>query len=324
MPIALTGNTAPQTGGGTFKGFADRLAISNRIISIGPPRLEVIVFRATVEGGKAEEGIFAFGRSVGAAEQIVSVAVQENLANGTGGGKFSSFGDFTVSDSGLVAYVANIEGGGVDQGIYFNLPFLLGVANVFIDLQLPAALAGQPAAGLRSAKYERFDSPVLVVDGTSLNVVNELAFHATLTGGDATSPQSGLFQIAYLGPIPISNALALQGQPASQSGAGKYASFTQIAGNNQQQLAFYAPVDEGSFPGAIFLVTLGPLTLTSKTVELGSVAPDTDGGRFEAFCNVSLSDNGRVVFSAKLSGGNAPEGIFFSFAKRISRVPSEP
>jgi hypothetical protein len=254
----------------------------------------------------------------------VAVGVEGEAAASTGGGQFDSFGRFSISDHGVVAYIANIRGSDVTQGIYLSVPIPLGIPLLFIDVTFPAALVGQPAPETQNANYAGFNDVAISLDNSAANLIHEMSFAASLSGGEPTSPKSGLFRTAFIAVFPVTNRLALEGQEAPQADHGTFTSFSQVVANNMNQLSFYAEVTGAPFTAGLFQVTTGPITLLTKSLELGSIAPETDGGRFATLENSTFSDNSRVVFTATITGGSIPEGVFWYGAKRVNRVRTDP
>jgi len=320
--IALAGDIAPDTGGGGFSEFPGRVLISS---------LGTIMFRATVMGGKASEGIFYVPHGFIAGEaSINSVVVQGQAATDTGGGSYAGFGEYTLTETSLpvpvvpfilqvdlFAYIANVQGGGVPQGLYLSTFVVAAAAPLRLELQ-PTALAvvGKDAAGLRGkSTYAEFEDVVLTNKP-------EVVFRAKLAGGDAPE---GIFQIAFLGPIQLATTRVLAGDRAPVPGANvKFAQFSRMAGNNSEQLV-YAGTLQGNGPSqALFIVTLGPVTLNSETLGVGDQAPGTDGGTFSSFGPLCINDDGFISVQAELNGGKMSEAVFSILAKRARFIDGIP
>jgi len=332
--VALPGDIAPNTGGGAFSAFPGRALIS---------ALGTIMFKATVAGPGASEGLFFVPRGFLAGEATIqAVAVQGEAAPETGRGSYASFREYTLTETAikisvlrilrvdLFAYVADVEGGGVPQGLFGSTFVVLGASPLQLELQTSAlALVGNNAAGLRGqSTYAAFEDVVLttpppVLPGT---VNNEVVFRARLAGGEASE---GIFQIAYVGPIPFSFPLAsprvLLGDRAPIPRANvQFAQFGRMVGNNSEQLVFEAVLQGDGPPQGLFLVTLGTLTLMSETLSVGDRAPGTNGGVYSGFGPLSINDDGVIALQAWVDGGNVSEAVFSVLAKRGRFVDGVP
>jgi hypothetical protein len=322
LAIVLPGDIAPNTGGGVFSAFPGRVLISS---------LGTIMFRATVTGGKAAEGIFFVPRGfLNGEANIDSVTVQGDAAPETGGGANASFVEYNLIESSisvpvfppvlkvdLFAYIANVEGGKVSQGLFLSAFAVVSAAPLQLELQPRAvALVGDDAAGLRdNSTYAEFEDVVLTRKP-------ELVFRAKLAGGEVSE---GIFQIAFLGPIQLSSARVLEGDKAPVSHAKvTFAGVGRMAANNSEQLIFEAMLQGDGPSEGLFLVTLGPLTLVSETLSAGDRAPGTDGGTFGSFGPLSINDDGLVVFQAGVDGGKMSEAVFSELAKHPKLVDGVP
>jgi hypothetical protein len=272
--IALEGDTAPDTGGGEFSGFPGRVLIST---------LGTILFKATVQGSTVSEGLFFVPPAflTGDAD-IGSVVVEGEAAPNTGRGRFRSFGEYHLIEApvpislfplvrvDIFAYIANVQGGGVPQGL-FSSTFAV-VSGPFQPLRLELrtsalVLAGENAAGLRgTSAYAEFEDVVLTRKP-------EVVFRARLSG---TGPTEGIFQRAFLGPIQLDSPRVLQGDNAPVFRADvTFARFGRLVANNEEQLFFEAELQGDGPSQGLFMVTLGPLTLMSETLTVGDRAPQT-------------------------------------------------
>jgi len=149
--IALEGDAAPGTGGGSFTSF-----LFPRVNASG-----VVTFLANVAGGVATGGVFAYD-GVG----LVAIAVDGGPATGTGG-TFATVTSFApVSDAGRVAFSGTIAGGSVSAAI-----FLYDLATAGLG---PIVTSATPAPGAGSATFDLFG----IVD---LNEVDDVAFQAELS-----------------------------------------------------------------------------------------------------------------------------------------------
>ncbi len=165
--VALAGDPAPGTGGGTYLGFAD-------------PSLNAssgVAFLATVTGGTVNRGVFFDSGGIQTA-----IALEGDPAPGTGGGTYFFFGSPVLVSSGDVAFRANLSGGTVGQAIFVDSG----------GTQAALALAGDPAPDSGGGSYSFFDRPRIVG--------SEAVFRANLVGGTASQ---GIFAAASESPAPV-------------------------------------------------------------------------------------------------------------------------
>lgn len=324
--VALPGDTAPDTGGGTFASFPDRPLIGSQ---------GTIMFKAMVMGGRATEGLFFVPRQFFTGEATIgSVAIVGEPAPGTGGGAYAGFGAYDMEESTVLmgapplvvasafAFVADVDGGRTPQGIFARSLFLVPEIPVRIEIQRPPtemALAGNPppSRALADSVYARFEDVVLTQ--------HELVFRAILSGGEVSE---GIFQLAFLGPITLPSPRVLQGDLAPIVGADvRFAQFGRMVGNNAEELVFEATLEGDGPSQGLFSATLGPLNLVSETLSVGDRAQGTDGGVFHVLGPLAINDDGFVAFQAKIDGGSICEGLYRELAKRarlIDGVPCTP
>lgn len=321
--VALPGDTAPDTGGGVFAAFPDRPLIGSQ---------GTIMFKATVMGGRATEGLFFVPRQFFTGEAIIgSVAIQGEPAPGTGGGAYAGFGAYDMEESTVLmgapplvvasafAFVADVAGGRTPQGIFARSLFLVPEIPVRIEIQRPPtemALVGNPppSRALAESTYARFEDVVLTQ--------HELVFRALLSGGEVSE---GIFQLAFLGPITLPSPRVLQGDLAPIVGADvRFARFGRMVGNNTEELVFEATLEGDGPSQGLFSATLGPLNLVSETLSVGDRAHGTDGGVFHLLGPLAINDDGLVAFQAKIDGGNICEGLYRELAKRARLIDGVP
>lgn len=319
--IALPGDIAPNTGGGSFSGFPGQVLIS---------RNGTVMFKATVTGGTASEGLFFAPRGFLLGEaNIDAVAIQGEGAPETGAGAYASFGAYDLVEDVITpfpipglrldrfAYIANVEGGRVEQGVFLSTFIVAGLFPLRLELITNAvALVGNNAGGLRGNTYTSFEDVVLTK--------SEVVFRAGLTGGTAAE---GIFQTALLagGFIELATPKVLAGTQAPVVGARvNYVRFGRMVGNDAEQLIFVAEL-AGSGPSqALFMVTLGPLTLASETVSVGDRIPREQGASYKAIGPIALNDDGFIVFQADVEGGRCKEGVFRSLARQDRMIDCIP
>lgn len=304
-PLVLAGQAAPQTRG-RFAVF-EQLELTDRISVFGLlpiSETEVVVFRAVVEeeGGMRQGLFFALvaGGDVGA------LVVQGQLL-GTRQGRYRAFGDFSTLSSDAfpigavrIAFIAELEGSDTPEGI-----FLMTLFPRLSEFARPIVLSGEDAPG--GSGVGRFDRFRFV----SLNR-NELAFVATLTGERA---DEGIFEAVIVGPLVFFQSKVLHGGNVP-FGPGRFDRFGELSSNNNEQLVFRATVAGGDTSEGLYLVSLGPLTVTTTVVEIGDQAPQRDG-RIARIGEFVLLENGKTYFHASLAGGDAREAIYIGSARRL-------
>jgi len=285
-PVALAGDIDPGTNG--------------RFIGFSPPQLNdegAIVFGAIVQLDQEVEldGIFLYSDGV-----IRSLLLSGEEAPGTGGGVFSLFytGVFlAMNNPGDIAFAAAVEGGNVDDGIFFLTDNRLA----------PLVLSGQEAPGTGGDTFQSFRGSF-----GSLNDTGELAFTVSLADDFLT--QSYLF--VYSGGI--TKPVALWGQPAPTGDGGTFSSLLSPSINNDGNIAFYARLSGTITDEGVFAYRNG--RLESVAVVAQEIA---DSERFSTFdlmasfgyppaVAVSLNDSGDIAFLASLSGQRMRLGIFLA------------
>jgi hypothetical protein len=154
--VALAGDSAPDTGGGTYTDFGYPVVND----------LGYVVFLANVTGGSASGGVFL---DTGGPEE--AVAVEGGTAPETGGGTYASVTSWgALDDSGRVAFSATVTGGSVGAGV-----FLFDPAS---EQTYAVALAGQTAPDAGGASFSQFGF-------VALNDTGQVAMQATLSDGSA-------------------------------------------------------------------------------------------------------------------------------------------
>jgi hypothetical protein len=220
-PLELWGQTAPGTGGGTFKG-----SLLSAVNDGGSA-----VIQAGVSGGTTTEGIFkASGGS------LTNIAVLGQVAPGTGGGTFVAFNVPELNAAGTVAFSGGITGGTVSSGVFSGSGGSL----------TPIALAGQPAPGTGGGT-------ILTLQFCALNDNGTAAFVAGVSGGTSSS---GIFSGSG-GPL---TTIAVQGQTAPGTGGGGFLNLRTPALNENGTVVFRADISAGTSLSGIFKGNGGSLT----------------------------------------------------------------
>jgi len=304
-PLVLAGQLAPQTRG-RFTAF-ERLELTDRIRVLGLlpiPETEVVIFRALVqEEGDTRNGLFF---ALVAGGDVGALALQGQLI-GVRRGRYRVFGDFSALSIDAfplgtvrIAFIAELEGSDASEGI-----FLMTLFPQLSEFARPVVLSGDDAPGGSGVgRFDRFRS-------VSLNR-NELTFVATLTGERVGE---GIFEAVTVGPLVFFQSKVLQGGDVP-FGPGRFGSFGELSSNNNEQLVFRATVIGGNTPEGLYLVSLGPLTVTTTVVEIGDRASQRDG-RIASIGEFVLLESGKTYFQASLTDGDAREAIYIGSARRI-------
>jgi hypothetical protein len=273
-PVALAGETAPDTGGGTYAHF--RLTFVNASGDVA--------FDATVSGGTAAQGLFVDSGGTDA-----SLLLEGEVAPGTGGQTYTGYKALGYSDAGEVVLSAGLSGGG--EGVF--------LASTGADTLV--ALDGDPAPGTGGGTYN-FD--FFLANNTSVSSTGEVAFASGVSGG---SVSAGVFRVANGRHFPV----VLDGDPVDATwGGGTFG----VAGNAMltpvnavKETVVDLPISGGSFTRGLFSdfgAGLRPVVFSGET------SPGTGGGVFFGSLFASLGDGGVVAFHATLSGGSATVGVF--------------
>jgi len=304
-PLVLAGQPAPQTRG-RFVAF-ERLELTDRIRVFGVlpiPETEIVLFRATVdEGAEVRRGLFfalVAGGDVGA-------LVVQGQPVGARRSRYRAFGDFSALSIDAfplgvvrIAFIAQLDEEEVPEG-----SFLMTLFPQLSEFARPIGLSGEDAPGGPGVgRFHRFRF-------VSLNR-NELAFVATLTGERAGE---GVFQAVTVGPLVFLQSKILQGGNVP-FGPGRFERFGELMSNNNEQLVFRATVTGRDAPEGLYLVSLGPLPVTTTVAEVGDQAPQHDG-EITRIGEFVLLENGKTYFQASLAGGDAREAIYIGSARRI-------
>jgi len=273
--LVLPGDTAPDTGGGTYTGDVQDFNMHALNDSGG------VAFRALVTGGSVAAGVFV---DSGATEAAFALAGDE--APGTSGGSYSLFDAPSQNETGSVAFAAEVTGGAVASGIFRDS----GASDAAV------ALLGDSAPGTGGGTYSFLGYPVV-------NDLDYVVFLANVTGGTASG---GVF-LDTGGP---DEAVAVEGGTAPDTGGGTYASVTSWAAlDDSGRVAFSALLAGGSVGAGVFLYD--PASEQTSAVALaGQTAPDSGGATFSEFGCVTLNDAGQLAMQATLSDGNV--GIFLA------------
>lgn len=278
MALALSSDTAPGTGGGTY-------SMGGFILARSTNASGDVAFWADVTDGTTTSGVF-----IASATTQKAVALAGDTAPGTGGGTYVSFGIPWMNASGDVAFPADVTGGTADKGIFV-------VASG--GTQRAAAVVGDAAPGTGGGTYSSFENYGRI----SMNASGDVAFYAGVTGG--TGGQ-GIFRVTSGG---VHSAVAVTGGTAPGTGGDTYFGFSstdQVLIDDSGEVAFIASVNGGYY--GLFVPSGGT---HSVVVRSGETAPGTGGGVYlYLFSDFSVNPSGDVAFGAHVSGGSAMYGIW--------------
>jgi hypothetical protein len=292
--IALEGEVAPGTGGGTFDIFSPRPVIND---------LGHVAFGAFLSGGTASRGVF-----LDAGNGLVAVALIGDVAPGTGGGTFTSVGDPALNAEGDLAFSAGVLGGtgGGGGALFFHSGGLLSVI----------ATTQQMAPGT-SGFYAAFGPNV------SMNDSGEVAFHGNVSGAGNVS--SGIFVEGGLS----SRAVFLRAESTPAALPGTYSSFSDPAINDAGDVVALAAISPavGPFTTAVVVESGGTDEIVAR---IGDSAPGTGAGTYSAFAFAAappgINASGDVFFVSDVTGGTATRGLFVDSVSTQSALvlPGQP
>ena len=246
---ALSGQSAPGTGGGSYFDF-------------GAPALndagDIAFFADYLVGPDLFQGLFAID-SVGAG---TALALEGQTAPASGGGTYSgSFGNPVLNDAGMGAFIGSVSGGSTPGGLFrFD-----AMGNV-----TAGALFGDAAPGSHGGTFAGFGPP-------AIDEAGEITFFASIDGGTGGS---GIFLVNGLGGVSL---VVRSGTPAPGTGGGSYGDpVGPMQHDTSGLVAFEAPVVEGATTEGLFalstatpipaLTPTGRLTLALLVVATASLA----------------------------------------------------
>jgi len=282
--VARAGDTAPVASGGGSPQFA----------TFGPAVINgsgKVAFSGTLGAGSStfnNLGIWS-----GTAGAIQMVARSDSQAPGASSGiRFSSFNDPVLSDTGALAFFAQLANAAPsqDSGIWYG--------PAAAQLQL---LARRGSAAPGTGNGPQFD----VIGDPVINSLGVVCFASTLQGSGATGLSSNGVWVGTPGNLTLV-VRAGQQAPGLPNNVN-FLSFEPPVLNDAGQVAFIATLTgPGVSPlndAAVYTGTAGNLKLVART---GDDAPGLQTGmRFLSFEQVLL-DAGGVALFAELQGGVNP------------------
>lgn len=323
-PVALDGEVAPASGGGTYRAFLSFPSVDAS---------GAVSFGALLVGGAAARGLYVDQAGVDSALVVVGdaapgattftptsadlqlhgrnvsgeFAFRSTLANGDvglfvgsasgfdpvvlvgdlapGGGAFATLGNPSIGAGGHVAFTSSLTGGPAANGLFRHH------ASVTTTLALEGDVA--PATG--GGTYDgEFLYPMV-------NGSGDVAMVSLIAGG---SVAAGYF-VAESGGV---RAAALEGQVLPETGGGTLIGLGSLPTlNDAGDVAFSAQVGSGSVGGGVFVAERATGQLRAVAL-LGEEAPGAGGATYSQFWYVGLDGDGNVAFTADLSDGGS--GLF--------------
>jgi hypothetical protein len=270
--VALEGDTAPGTGGGTYASF--------RLFPISASG--DVVFSAGVTGGTVGEGIF-----VDSGGTHRAVALIGDMAPGTGGGTYSRFEGHSINGASINAFGDVAFNADLEISPYF-------ITNgIFVDsggTDRAVALSTDTAPGTGGGTYFNFSS-------FSINASGDVVFIANLAQG------------IFVDSGGTDRAVALGTDTAPGTGGGTYGGGWNLVKpiNDSGDVVFPSLVTGGTVREGIFVDSGGTDTAVALS---GNTAPGTGGGTYWSISNASINASGDVVFSARVAGSTVDSGIF--------------
>lgn len=265
VPVLVTGKRV--VGGGDIADLPDPPAV-------GPGCLAV---RATLERTKAREGIFLLAVPGGRMTAIARAGDASPL-----GGTFATFGPPALAGCGRVLFVATIDNGHADGGVFLRVGHQIQVI----------ARVGDDTHSRVGGRFVSFDSPVAagpyVAFHTVLDQSREAIFVArrrkrgALVGTGDAAPGGGRFA-AVDSPTFAGRRVVFHGDLAPIGGG------------------LFGAALNGSVPPADVALPLGPVAV------LGAAAPG--GGTFTALGPPTGNRTGATGFTADLVGATVPRAV---------------
>lgn len=286
--VARAGNTAPVASGGGQPQFG----------SFGPAVINgsgKVAFSGTLAAGSATFNNLGIWSGTAGALQLI--ARSDSQAPGTPTGiRFSAFDDPVLSDSGALAFFANVANAAPsqDSGIWYG--------PTAAQLQLLARRGFSAPGTGNGPQFDVFGDPVI-------NNAGVVCFASTLQGSGATSLSSNGIWAGTPGSLSLV-VRAGQAAPGLASGVN-FLSFGPPVLNDSGQVAFVATLIG---PGigtlnnsAVYAGATGVLKLIAQTS--GQAPGLQTGTRFDVFRKVLIDANGRVAIFAKLQAAGVTAGF---------------
>ncbi|HXF06466.1 MAG TPA: choice-of-anchor tandem repeat NxxGxxAF-containing protein [Blastocatellia bacterium] len=264
---------------GTFKRF-------HRVVLSNGGRL---VFTADIEDGDGESGLFTFREGEGVRPLVLQGFFLAEI-----NGRIAGFGKIGFV-SPFAVFHATVEGSERGRSGLFYVHVGTGVVRVLV-------FEGQNVGGGEGV-FASFGD--FVVNSFSpLSVV--VTFQAGIRDG---RHQQGIFAMSLLPVLSeFARIIILDGQDAPGRRTGRFTEFVSLA-RSPNELVFAAKLDGGDVGWGIFQM-LFPGLLPGVDIKALAGGSAPLGGEFSEFGELSINNNELLVFRARLTGGDSPEGLY--------------
>jgi hypothetical protein len=264
--IAVNGTSAP--GGGKLVSFA-----AHPVPALN--KAGVVVFSASVAGGKASEGLFLSSN-----RRLRAIALSGSAAPGISGGAFSEFQAPALNDGGDVVFLA---------GVRHRREVLEAIYLHHAGKLRKVVATGDPAP--EGGTFVAFGSP-------ALNNKGEIAFAAVIDDG----PYSG--GIIVVSPT---KTRLLVGTGTPEPYGGIIAQFSErVSINNSGSVLFNAALKLGPVAQALFVAEDRKLRAVASVAQASS-----SDSHFSALGSwTGMSDDGDVAFIAAAGDSSGTVGLY--------------
>jgi len=284
--VALTGETAPGTGGQGFSSFTYQL----------PPVVGSGHIAFAAKFGASGEGIWRGW----AEEEMNPIALSGQTVPDISSATFSQFSEPAINRSGDLSFRA-----------YFNTQTsgeLAGIWSVQENTLVNVALKGENAPGT-TVPFDILDPPLI-------NNAGHTAFFARLSTG-STKDRSSIWAEGF---GPGLSLVVRAADPAPGTGGTFDVLYQELAFANGI-LAFNATVDGDDLAGddawGVWKRTDASLSFVARE---GQAAPDSGGDAFASFFDPVVNDAGHVAFRARLA--TAASGVYRNQGAGLTAVAS--
>ena len=291
LPIALQGQTAPDTGG----------MFGNSIGGVSVDQSGEAVFWSTIDGVPSTSGTGAFRTVDGVVQKIIQ---QGDAAPGLPGKTFDQIGDPNYSAAGVLAIQLRLKR---DDDVTFDNDWGLWLDEGGGLVRI--AQEGTAAPGLGGAMFDRPGEPILSQGGA-------LGFHSRLKQvGDVTSDNDGtVWRRAVGGNVEM---VAREGMPAPGIAGGAFRYVNTPSINDSTDVAFTGtaiPIPESRRRGVVdFNNDDGIWKTVGSELQLvvreGDSAPGIDGFTYGYFNRPLINNAGDLAFVATINSESADRGF---------------
>jgi hypothetical protein len=335
--VALRGDTAPETDGGTYT-YVGGASLVNDAGDVS--------FMAFVADGNTDRGLFYDMEGV----QSPVILAGESPPAPPGGAYDPTSADLDrhgLANSGAVAFLSSLSGATAASGIFLGT----GAGETSVALEGEATPAGGSFGAFRYPGGGSAGHVVFVADIASgppdiglFRYEGTTGSTIALSGAAAPDPVEGTFTDFYYpaanasgdvvflagvdGSVPLGGLfaqlggelrpVAIENDPAPGTSGGSITSVPAPAVIvDGGDVVFPAGITGGSVGAAVYLYSASSETL-SPLVVAGATAPGTGGESFVGFSTVAANDAGEVAFQATLSDGRV--GIFLAGPAAVPSV----